>query len=75
MQGIDHTAQVGADTLYEAVARGLVALRKASFADELTRGSVRVVVLETPVEHVVEMHKFDKWVAQEGGVPRDITHG
>lgn len=71
--GIEHTAEVSADTLYEAVARGIAALQAHSWTGDLVQGSVRVMVKDTPVEHSVRLIDFNKWLAKPGGVPRDIT--
>ena len=73
LDGIEHTAQVSAETLFEAVARGLVAIKQQPWAEELVNGSVRVSVLETPVEHAVKLQQFRDWLARRGGSPRDIT--
>jgi hypothetical protein len=74
IQGVEHTAQVAADTLYEAVARGLIAVRGSSWSDELTESNVVVTIHETPIEHTVNLRKFKEWLARTGGAPRDITN-
>ena len=38
MEGIEHTAQVSANSLYEAVALGLRAIKKSSWAGEIPEG-------------------------------------
>jgi len=58
MDGIDHTAQVTADTLFEAVARGIVALKANSWTGDLVQGSAQVMVSDTPVEHTVRLREF-----------------
>jgi hypothetical protein len=73
MEGIEHTAQVTADTLYEAVARGIVALKANSWTGDLIEGSARVTVQDTPVEHSVQLREFQAWLQKTGGAPRDIT--
>jgi hypothetical protein len=65
--GHEHTAQVIADTLYEAVARGMVALKKHPWTGDLCEGSVRVAVTDTPVEHSVHINDFKKWLAKAAG--------
>jgi hypothetical protein len=72
--GIEHTAQVIAETLYEAVARGITALKANPWTDDLCEGSVRVTVQDTPVEHTVRLIEFKKWLAKNGGAPKDIAH-
>ena len=70
--GIEHTAQVIAETLYEVVARGLAALQSNSWTGDLCEANVRVAVQDTPVEHNVRLIEFRKWIAREGGAPKDI---
>ena len=72
--GIEHTAQVIAETLYEAVARGIVALKASSWTGDLCEGSVRVAVQDTPVEHTVRLIEFKNWIAKSGITPKEITH-
>lgn len=74
MNGIDHTAQVTADTLYEAVARGIAALKANSWTGDLVQGSAQVTVNDTPVEHTVRLREFHNWLARTAGPPRDISH-
>jgi hypothetical protein len=74
MDGIDHTAQVAADTLYEAVARGIVALKESAWTGDLVEGSAQVIVNDTPVEHTIRLREFRNWLAKTAGAPRDISH-
>lgn len=73
MDGIEHTAQVSASTLYEAIALGLRAIKKSSWAGEIPEGltTVTVHILEDPIEHAVQMQVFKKWLAKDGGSPSD----
>ncbi len=73
MDGIEHTAQVSASTLYEAIALGLRAIKKSSWAGEIPEGltTVTVHILEDPIEHSVQMQVFRKWLAKDGGSPSD----
>ena len=62
-EGIDHTAEVMAETLNEAVARGLKAIRASSWVEDVDRNSnVRVLVREAPVEHSIQLRKFNQWL-------------
>ena len=74
MEGIDHTAHVAADTLYEAVARGIKALKAHSWTGDLTEGNASVMVNDTPVEHTVKLREFHNWLSKTAGAPRDISH-
>jgi hypothetical protein len=75
MDGIEQTATVAADSLFEAVARGIVSLKKQEWIDRLTLegGTVTVAVGDVPVEHRVELREFNKWVQKPGGgSPREV---
>jgi hypothetical protein len=74
MEGVEHTAHVSAETLYEAVALGLVAIHRHSWSEELTEGEVKVMVLDTPVEHSVNLRKFNAWLKRPGGAPKDMVN-
>jgi hypothetical protein len=74
MEGIDHTAQVTADTLYEAVARGIAALKANSWTGDLVQGTAQVMVNDTPVEYTVRLREFHNWLAKTAGALRDISH-
>jgi hypothetical protein len=73
MDGIEHTAQVTANSLYEAVALGLRAIKKSFWAGEIPEGltTVTVHILEDPIQHTVQMKVFRKWIARDGGSPSD----
>jgi hypothetical protein len=75
MDGIEHTAQVSAASLYEAVALGLRAIKKSSWAGEIPEGltTVTVHLIDDPIEHTVQMKVFRNWIAREGGSPSDRT--
>lgn len=73
-EGIEHSVTVTANTLYEAVALALVALRGKDWIGsvESMRKSVRVEVQDTPVEHSISLQDFHDWVNRTGGGPRDV---
>jgi hypothetical protein len=73
MDGIEHTAQVSASTLYEAIALGLRAIKKSSWAGQIPEGLTTVTVhtTEDPIEHSIQMQVFKKWLARGGGSPSD----
>jgi hypothetical protein len=76
MQDISHTVVVTAESLYEAVALGLKAIRGRDWVEGLRdeHGKVDVAVTEIPVRHSVEMKEFNAWIVREGGAPRDLVH-
>jgi phosphoribosylformimino-5-aminoimidazole carboxamide ribonucleotide (ProFAR) isomerase len=73
-EGIEHTAEVTAESLYEAIALGLKAIRESSWVDGIAQNfAIRVLVRDTPVEHTVEFRAFNKWLEQRGRTPKEIT--
>jgi phosphoribosylformimino-5-aminoimidazole carboxamide ribonucleotide (ProFAR) isomerase len=73
-EGIEHSAEVSAESLYEAVALGLRAIRQCSWVEDIGQNfTIRVLARDTPVEHSVEFRAFHKWLEQPGRSPRDIT--
>ncbi len=75
MDGVAHTVEVTAGTLYEAVALGLAAIRSDDWVVGIPQGmnSVRVRVTDVPVEHHVKLQDFMKWMERTGGSPREKT--
>ena len=76
LDGISHTAEVTASSLFEAVAQGLAALRKNEWAVEGIEerfGTVKVSVADVRVEHQVKITDFMKWLERPGRTPREIT--
>jgi phosphoribosylformimino-5-aminoimidazole carboxamide ribonucleotide (ProFAR) isomerase len=72
-EGIEHTAEVTADSLYEAIALGLKAIRESSWVEGIAQNfAIRILVRDTPVEHTVEFRAFNKWLEQRGRTPREI---
>ena len=69
--GGNHSVEVTAGTLYEAVALGLAALRSDSWADELVHGDVRVSVRSVEAEHTVKIAEFYQWIERSGGSPAE----
>ncbi len=73
--GVNHTVEVTAATLYEAVAQGLTALRGREWVSGLPQGHnvIKVTVAEVPIEHQVKVIEFTKWLERTGGSPRDVV--
>lgn len=69
-----HTVEVTAETLYEAVARGLAAIRGNDWVSGIAGGlnAVRVSVANVRVEHEVKMIEFKRWLERPGGSPREV---
>src|SRR3982074_2280968 len=75
MEGASHTVEVTAETLYEAVALGMAAIRTDDWVSGIAQGlnPVKVRVTNVPVEHEVRLMDFTKWLERKGGSPREIT--
>src|SRR5215469_13150509 len=73
-EGIGHTVDVTAASLYEAVAQGLAAFRSddwvADFGERI--GVVKVSVAEIRVEHEVKLKDFTSWLERPVKSPREI---
>src|SRR5215467_11833206 len=75
MEGVSHTVEVTAASLYEAVAQGLAALRGNEWVAGIAQGLnvVKVSVAEVRVEHEVRLMDFTKWLEKTGGSPREVS--
>lgn len=74
MEDVSHTVEVTAESLYEAVALGLKAIRGRDWVEGLRdQFRVDVSVSEIPVRHTVEVKEFNAWLERDGGAPRDLV--
>jgi hypothetical protein len=75
MDGNEHSVEVSASTLYEAVALGLHSIKTAEWSGEIAEGlnTVRVLVRDVPVEHRVKISAFQKWLCRSDGSPHEIS--
>jgi hypothetical protein len=72
---IQHSVVVYAESLYEAVVRGLNQLSEVgweSHADETIK-QVEVEIYQEPTTHVVDVPKLLKWINQNAMSPRQET--
>jgi hypothetical protein len=75
MDGVSHTVEVTAATLYEAVAlraRGDPRERVGRW-DRAGLNVVKVSVADVRVEHEVKLMDFTKWLERAGGSPREVS--
>ena len=74
MEGIAHTVEVTASTLYEAVALGLTATRGNSWVMGIPDGfnPVKVRVMDVPVDHEVRLKDFTQWLDRRGNSPKEV---
>lgn len=75
IDGISHTVEVTAATLYEAVAQGLAAIRSNEWVAGISErfNVVTVSVGDVRVEHQVQLKDFTKWLEKIGGSPREAS--
>jgi hypothetical protein len=75
IDGVEHTVEVSAESLYEAVARGLAALRDADWARNIGHGqtTVTVVVKQAEVQHAVRVRDFEAWLESNGRSPAEMA--
>ena len=75
LDGVAHTVEVTASTLYEAVALGMTAVRGEEWANGIALGlsSVKVRVSHVPVEHEVLLQDFTRWLDKASGSPRELS--
>jgi hypothetical protein len=75
IDGVSHTVEVTAATLYEAVAQGLAAMRGNDSVAGIAHGhnAVKVSVADVRVEHEVKLVDFTKCVDRAGGSPREVS--
>jgi hypothetical protein len=71
--GVEHVAEVTAETLYEAGALALKQFRRAEWSREasLDAGTLRVEVCESTFYNV-KVAELEAWLKRTGGAPRDI---
>jgi hypothetical protein len=75
MDGVAHTVEVTAATLFEAVALGLKQLQGNEWVAGIGRpmDTVTVSVKSIPVEHRVRIGEFTKWLERSGTSPAEVT--
>ncbi len=75
MEGVEHTVQVTAGSLYEAVALGLKSLAGEEWVSGIAQGLnvARVSVSNIPIEHCVKLDDFNNWLNREGRSPREVS--
>ncbi len=73
LKGADHTVEVTAESLYEAVAQALSVLQKDAWVEEIGGGltELKVRVRQPAVEHRVRMKDFWRWLDTQGKTPAE----
>jgi hypothetical protein len=75
IEGVAHTVEVTAATLYEAVAQGIAAVRVNEWVGGIAQGLniVKVSVADVRIGHEVKVIDFTNWLGRTGGSPREIS--
>jgi hypothetical protein len=70
-----HAVEVTAETLYEAVAQALAAMRGQPWAAQIAAGSATatVRVRQPEVTHVVKLREFEAWLNRSPRSPAEMT--
>ena len=73
--GVEHTVEVTADSLYEAVAQGLRVFRHNDWIKEVRRGrtAISVAVTYPEVQHKVNVQDFERWLESQGRTPAEMS--
>jgi hypothetical protein len=70
--GAEHTVEVTARSLYEAVGRGLQIFRANEWLDGVGRNSTLTVAVKNPeVTHSVRLNDFENWLQGSGKSPAE----
>ena len=74
VRDVEHSIEVTAETLYEAIATALAALQKDNWVGEIGQGftTATVVVQQPPVKHEVKMKDFVSWLGRQGRSPAEV---
>ena len=74
-QGVEHTVEVTAQSLFEAVAQALHIFREHDWSDDPNSGSASVMVTIKPpqVEHRVRIKDFQTWLESAPKSPAEMT--
>ena len=75
VQDVEHSLEVTAETLYEAIATALATLQKDVWVGEIGQGftTVTVLVQQPPVKHEVKIKDFLSWLGRQGRSPAEVT--
>ena len=74
LRDVEHSIEVTAETLYEAIATALAALQQDNWVGEIGQGfaTVSVLVQQPPVKHEVKMKDFLSWLNRQGRSPAEV---
>jgi hypothetical protein len=75
LQGVEHSVQVTAGSLYEAIALGLASIRTDEWVEGIPSGlnAVKVSASNVAVEHSVKVQNFIAWLERRSRSPRELV--
>jgi len=73
LQGVEHTVEVSAQSVFEAVAQALRVFREFEWCDLALAASVSVAVRQPEVEHRVQIRDFYNWLEAAGRSPTEMA--
>ena len=72
VNGAEHSVEVTARSLYEAVGRGLHVFRQNDWVDGIHQNlTITIAVTEPEVEHRVRIKDFENWLSSSGKSPAE----
>jgi hypothetical protein len=74
-EGVEHAAQVSAESLYEAACLALRQFRRSAWSREtaVDAGTLQVEVWESPTVYKISVARLEKWLSRAGGSPREVV--
>jgi uncharacterized protein (UPF0210 family) len=74
IRDVEHSIEVTAETLYEAIATALAALQQDNWVGEIGQGFTMVTVLvqQPPVKHELKMKDFLSCLGRQGRSPEEV---
>ena len=74
LRDVEHSTEVIAETLYEAIATALTAFQQDNWVGEIGQGfaTVSVLVQQPPVKHEVKMKDFVSRLGRQGRSPAEV---
>jgi hypothetical protein len=74
LANIEHTVEVTASSLFEAVAQALCIFRENEWVDEIGHGQtlLAVRVKQPEIEHQVRIKDFEQWLNSSAKSPADM---
>jgi hypothetical protein len=75
LSGVEHTVEVTANSLYEAVAQGLRVFRENDWILEVGHGqtTISIAVSHPEVQHKVRVQDFERWLELQGRTPAEMS--